>query len=341
VRAGPAVLLALGLVVTWAMELASRDAHADGMRSATTQPDGPRQGHIFERAFTPADGLGPDFNATSCVECHHAPSVGGSSSRMVDWVYDSPKDSLGRPSPQFTIDVRGRIEETTRRTRTRRRPPSLLGLGQLEAIPVEKIRARIDVLDADRDGISGRLPIRDDCPGRFGWQSVSCDLPAFIRSALLHELGVVTFPASRRELDNRQFDGLVAFVRQLAAPAPAFTEGSDDLFRWVGCADCHQPATGVIAVAESEIPVAAYTDLLLHEMGPGPRHRATDSRTEFRTAPLWGIGAAGPPYLHDGSARSIDEAIRRHGGEATAARRRFVELPAEDRAAVVRFVATR
>jgi CxxC motif-containing protein (DUF1111 family) len=206
---------------------------------------------------------------------------------------------------------------------------------------VSAIRQRADPADADGDGISGRLPTREDCAGRFGWQSVSCDVPAFVRSALLHEIGIVTLPRSRREISDREFDDLVAFVRQLPPPGPPHSDDGLDLFQRVGCASCHVPSMTTVDAAGSGPKVQAFTDLLLREMGSGPRHRNQDSRTEFRTPPLWGIGAAGPPYLHDGSARTLDEAIRRHGGEATASRRRFLQLSSSERQRLVHFVATR
>jgi CxxC motif-containing protein (DUF1111 family) len=85
---------------------------------------------------------------------------------------------------------------------------------------------------------------------------------------------------------------------------------------------------------------------LLHDMGEGladhrPEGRATG--TEWRTAPLWGIGltetVSGHTYLlHDGRARDLQEAILWHGGEAQPARDSYASLPPEDRAALIRFL---
>jgi CxxC motif-containing protein (DUF1111 family) len=88
---------------------------------------------------------------------------------------------------------------------------------------------------------------------------------------------------------------------------------------------------------------AAFTDLLLHDLGEGladPGPAEAGLRREWRTAPLWGLGAgfvvAGHDrLLHDGRARGIVEAILWHGGEAEAARRRFSALPAARRAVLV------
>lgn len=91
-----------------------------------------------------------------------------------------------------------------------------------------------------------------------------------------------------------------------------------------------------------------YTDLLLHDMGRAladdrPDFRASGS--EFRTAPLWGIGLVSTVnghtnFLHDGRARSLLEAVLWHGGEAERARDRVLRLSARDREALVAFLAS-
>ena len=92
--------------------------------------------------------------------------------------------------------------------------------------------------------------------------------------------------------------------------------------------------------------IQPYTDLLLHDMGPGladnmSEHAATGS--EWRTPPLWSIGltagvSGGEAFLHDGRARNLEEAILWHDGEAVAAREAFRTMPAADRAALIRFL---
>jgi CxxC motif-containing protein (DUF1111 family) len=90
-------------------------------------------------------------------------------------------------------------------------------------------------------------------------------------------------------------------------------------------------------------PVAAYTDLLLHDMGPdlndGIKEGAAEAG-EWRTAPLWNVAQSLKigGLLHDGRARSVAEAIEWHGGEAAAARARFRALSAADKAALAAFV---
>ena len=89
-----------------------------------------------------------------------------------------------------------------------------------------------------------------------------------------------------------------------------------------------------------------YTDLLLHDMGPGLADNMGEldaTGSEWRTPPLWSIGltagvSGGEAYLHDGRARSLEEAILWHSGEAEAAKEAFRTMPAADRAALIKFL---
>jgi CxxC motif-containing protein (DUF1111 family) len=123
------------------------------------------------------------------------------------------------------------------------------------------------------------------------------------------------------------------------------------VFHDVGCAGCRQPKFVTHRLPDrpeqSFQLIWSYTDLLLHDMGEGladDRPEGLASGSEWRTAPLWGIGlteqASGTAsFLHDGRPRSILEAVLWHGDEAEAARGRVVGLsPEEDRAALVAFV---
>jgi CxxC motif-containing protein (DUF1111 family) len=133
----------------------------------------------------------------------------------------------------------------------------------------------------------------------------------------------------------------------------ASRQRGQELFAAVRCASCHVPVqrTGPSAVrALADREVALYSDLLLHDMGDGlADYRADGSADgrEWRTAPLWGLRVMreflrGEAFLlHDGRARSVDEAIRLHGGEAQGARDAFVALPPADRAALLDFVESR
>ena len=150
---------------------------------------------------------------------------------------------------------------------------------------------------------------------------------------------------------------VVAYLRMLAPPAPgAMTPArarGQILFETVGCVSCHTPTlrTGPSAVrALSHRDVQLYSDLLLHDMGDGLADDRPDGDAdgrEWRTPPLWGLRLLreflnGDAFLlHDGRARSVEEAIRLHGGEAQAARDAFVALPGPERADLLDFVESR
>ena len=135
-------------------------------------------------------------------------------------------------------------------------------------------------------------------------------------------------------------------MRFLAPPTP-LKAGKDgrhgrDLFSQIGCATCHRPLlrTGdspVAALKNREF--AAYTDLLLHDMGPDLADICVGLATpaDFRTEPLLDLRGA-EHFLHDGRATSLEQAIELHGGEAAGARDRFKTLSEADRAAVVAFL---
>jgi CxxC motif-containing protein (DUF1111 family) len=122
------------------------------------------------------------------------------------------------------------------------------------------------------------------------------------------------------------------------------------LFSSAGCAACHTPRfeTGeVVDLPElARQSIEPYSDLLLHDMGDqlaDHRPEGNAGGQEWRTAPLWGLGLlrvvnGDVRLLHDGRARSPEEAILWHGGEAQPARDRFARLPRRDRAALLRFL---
>ena len=153
-------------------------------------------------------------------------------------------------------------------------------------------------------------------------------------------------PATDPELSQEALDLTDDFVRFLAPPTP-LKAGKDgrhgrDLFSQIGCATCHRPLlrTGdspVAALKNREF--AAYTDLLLHDMGPDLADICVGLATpaDFRTEPLLDLRGA-EHFLHDGRATSLEQAIELHGGEAAGARDRFKTLSEADRAAVVAFL---
>jgi CxxC motif-containing protein (DUF1111 family) len=159
------------------------------------------------------------------------------------------------------------------------------------------------------------------------------------------------------EIPRATVQAVVHYIRTLAPPAPGAdtpqrTEGRA-LFTSVGCAACHTPSlrTDVSSVAAlSDQPVDLYSDLLLHDMGDALADNRPDGNAtgrEWRTTPLWGLRLmrqflnGDALLLHDGRARTVEEAILLHGGEAQRARDAFAALPAPARRALLDFVETR
>jgi CxxC motif-containing protein (DUF1111 family) len=159
------------------------------------------------------------------------------------------------------------------------------------------------------------------------------------------------------ELPEEEVRAVLAYLRTLAPPAPGEMtprrKQGQELFRSVGCTSCHVPElrTGPNTIAAlANRPVHLYSDLLLHDMGPGLADNRPDGDAngrEWKTAPLWGLRIMrdflnGDAFLlHDGRAKSVEEAILLHGGEAEKARNAFARLAADARAALLDFVESR
>lgn len=256
--------------------------------------------------------------------------------------------------------------------------PPMIGLGLLEAISEATILAAEDPNDEDADGISGRANQVWDrieqrtALGRFGLKAAEVSVMQQSLAAFAGDMGlssnlVPDTDCTAVQQCDRFADGgtpevsdkIAAFINfyamSLAVPArremdnPAIQSGAQ-LFNEIGCAACHTPrhTTGTVADRPelSNQVIWPYTDLLLHDMGEG----LADGRSEFladgnewRTPPLWGLGLtqqinprAG--FLHDGRARTLEEAILWHGGEAQATIERYRALPAELRHSLVTFL---
>ena len=258
----------------------------------------------------------------------------------------------------------------------RRVPIPLFGAGLVEAIPDDAIAAFEDPADRDRDGVSGRAARIVDAAtgerriGRFGWKGQHATLLSFSADAYRNEMGItndifsaevaygvtaermracdrigdpedIPDPRTRR----RGIDNFTSFMRFLG---PVAREGStettragEQVFAAVGCAACHRPA---LSTGPSSNPlfdrkaVALFSDLLLHDVGTGDGIvQGPAGADEIRTPALWGLRLR-RPLLHDGSAATAEEAIRRHANEAELARRGFDQANDADRAALLAFL---
>jgi CxxC motif-containing protein (DUF1111 family) len=114
------------------------------------------------------------------------------------------------------------------------------------------------------------------------------------------------------------------------------------IFTQINCVACHKPqmTTGPSSIAALNFkPVPLYSDLLLHDMGTlgDGIVQGAASASQMRTQPLWGLRARAP-YLHDGRAKTIFEAVQLHDGEAAIVRNRFLALPAGEQQALIDFL---
>ncbi len=258
-----------------------------------------------------------------------------------------------------------------------RRTTPLFGAGLIEAISDASLLQAAKV--AQPDGIRGRAALVTDIAtgqtrvGRFGWKSQQATLLAFAGDAYLNEMGVTNrfFPTENAPNGNKallaaydlvadpedvvdpatglgDIDRAANFMRYLAPPTPlrqtANAVVGSRLFTSIGCAACHTPTllTGAHPnPALANKPVALYSDLLLHDMGPlgdGIAQGAAGP-TEMRTAPLWGLRVR-VAYLHDGRATKVSDAIVAHDGQGLAARKRFSALSPADQSALLEFLNT-
>lgn len=206
---------------------------------------------------------------------------------------------------------------------------------------------------------------------RFGRKGAVYNLLQQVALAYNHDMGITsafmpndpfnyldqTAPVSpsQPEVDNATLNSVVFYVRCLQTPIQRNPDDSTvtrggRLFARIGCAVCHQPVltTGYSPIdGLSNQTINPFTDLLVHDMGPGLDDGYTEGNaktSEWRTAPLWGLGLApnvqgGNTYLlHDGRAHSIERAIELHGGEAAASEGRFSTLSTSDKNALITFL---
>lgn len=316
----------------------------------------------FDEEFGFARGVGaPRYNGDSCRACHFEPVVGGAGPLGVNvmrhgiLISDFVQPSVGTILHKQTSMIgEGLFAQPDVSVYEPRQTPHIFGLGLIESIDEATILAQADPFDSNKDGISGKPSWTDgDRLGRFGWKAQIPTVDEFVRDAVHAELGM-TLPIQagltfgivqdNDSVPDPEFplavaEDLAFYLSALAGPPrtpaadPAAASAGETVFADVGCASCHTPQLDGVPL---------YSDLLLHEiLAPGTPgiEEASATMQEFRTAPLWGVSQTGP-YLHDGTASTLDQAIRGHAGEAAATVARYEGLSVEDRAALLAFLET-
>ena len=237
---------------------------------------------------------------------------------------DGEEYSLRKPS--YRLSNLGYGPTATNLLLSPRVAPAMIGLGLLEAVPEESIRALADPDDRDGDGISGRVNSVWDhvagttALGRFGWKAEQPTVHQQSATAFVEDIGITSSaqpsenisalqvihtkhpPQHGLEVSDKILGDVVAYSRLLGVPArrnvshPTVQRGQR-LFMEAGCAKCHLPV--LTTSASWKFPELAnqtirpYTDILLHDLGEAlsdqrPVFNAEGS--EWRTPPLWGIG---------------------------------------------------
>jgi CxxC motif-containing protein (DUF1111 family) len=264
-------------------------------------------------------------------------------------------------------------------TITQRSTPALFGAGLIDEIRNEVLQETAKAQANRRDTVKGKVAVaRDGSAGKFGWRGQTAALQDFVMGACANELGLEVpghsqginpiDPAYRArgiDLTQAQCADLTSFVASLPRPtqrqAKNFEErtlwnAGEQVFNSIGCASCH--------IRTLDSVDGLYSDLLLHDLGPGLADPASANptsgpggataayyggpadvfvqvppitRRQWRTPPLWSV-ADSAPYLHDGRAVTLQEAIEAHGGEANPAAKRYAALPIVERVKLIAFL---
>jgi CxxC motif-containing protein (DUF1111 family) len=362
------------------------------------------------------DGLGPVFNAASCVACHKQGGAGGGGPlennvtafvardlRTIEparqgvvhafatapmFVETLAHVQAGLPPitcppledllPSF---VQGcfnppRIPAPHGVDISQRNTPALFGAQLVDSIPdhviiaaERKQRLKWGLANSETEEYPVGRALRGSGgrPGKFGWKAQIATLSDFVRAACANELGLgnpahaqpaplakVNYQPPGLDLTDEQCEQITAFVASLSRPVELLLELQSErdraaegkrLFSSIGCADCHIPNLGNVE--------GIYSDLLLHRMGrtlvaggsygepvlPELVSRDAPDPSEWRTPPLWGV-ADSAPYLHDGRAATLDDAIRLHGGQGQRSAGRFAQLVSDQKANLLAFLKT-
>lgn len=256
-----------------------------------------------------------------------------------------------------------------------RMAPSIFGLGLLESVPQQQIQTLSQQELANNDGVHGKPNlVWDDLLqkkvlGRYGWKANQTSVIQQTADALNGDIGITSsyfpnesssgqkqaIPAHAPEISDADLNSLTKYVETLAPPARRSQANVQvrlgyTLFVQSKCNSCHALTltTGTLAgIPElSNQTIRPYTDMLLHNMGPGLADQRPDfdaQGADWRTAPLWGIGLnqivnGNTFFLHDGRARSLTEAILWHDGEAAGSKATFIAMSKLNRTAILTFL---
>ena len=360
------------------------------------------QGFFEKQEDSVHDGVGPVFNASSCVNCHANPVTGGAS--QITELRVGHLDTNGNfvnPSVPIngganTIAGRSLINDraicpeaqehvpASETIRALRAVLNTLGDGFVEAVDDATLIAIAKGEPAKSNGrIAGEVilvPVLE-APGqmrvgRFGWKDQHSSLLSFVGDAYLNEMGVTnrlrptdstSVCKTTTDIEDKtdalgmaNIDHFTQFIRGTKVPprnstlaATADAQAGQKIFESIGCNICHvesmttAPAGTIVNGGMFTVPDALgnkvihpFGDFLLHDVGTGDhivQGGPGDTAGKLRTAPLWGLRTKSR-FMHDLESLSLDQAIRRHEGEARELARRFRELLDQERQQIIAFL---
>lgn len=200
--------------------------------------------------------------------------------------------------------------------------------------------------------------------GRFGKKAAVFNLLQQTANAYNQDMGITSLFEAKDtysgleidpEVSTKTVNDVVFYLQTLKAPIQRNKNDADVLagnmlFEKIACASCHTPSftTGASIIASlANKTIFPFSDFLLHDMGTGLDDGYTEGSAltaEWRTPPLWGLGLSrnsqGGQYflMHDGRAKSIDEAILLHGGEAMQTKQKYLQLTADEKRRLIAFL---
>jgi mono/diheme cytochrome c family protein len=264
--------------------------------------------------------------------------------------------SQRNPTPLFGMGLVDAIPDNVIEAAARHRQPGSPGVhGRVSRLPDGRI---------GRFGWKAQTPTLREFILNAASVELGLEVPGHTQAA---DPRIPPLPAPGLDMNRDDCEALIAYVRSLPAPVadvPAdirmsrAVKSGKVIFRSIGCAACHVPKLGNVD--------AIYSDLLLHDMSPelsdtgiygafvaapkqivppgppmpgqgGRADRAPAKLEEWRTPPLWGLRDSFP-YLHDGRAATIDQAILLHGGEASASAKHYRQLSPRERSQLELFL---
>ncbi len=305
-----------------------------------------------------------NINAATGVEFEGKPNI---DYQYIPFTYpDGNEVTLRKPFLKLTHLNYGELNPNT--FISSRIASPLIGLGLIEQISDAQILENEDIDDINGDGISGkanRVWSRQTNKfeiGKYTWKASSPSIKHQVANAALNDMGLtnpiyplenctqrqdncLNAPKGKGDFDltPERLDAMSFYLTHLKIPSSVSADKfGAKLFDSIGCSGCHKASYEI-----NEQRIYPYSDFLLHDMGSDlsdKREEFSAKGSEWRTAPLWFtlntsvILGEDKNFLHDGRARTIEEAILWHGGEAKKSKELFINLSHDNRLKIINFV---